>query len=117
MLQIKNRIPGLLACIVSRRSVDECAAELVGALRPEQNFFYPSVGNIPLGIEGLVVSGNLDTALPTGRTVVVESSGIIEGTAVDSQVIVVESFVSRSLAGASPVAVSVFVEDGAAGDD
>ena len=61
-----------------------------------------AVRHVLHGIEVLVLGGNLDTALPTGRTVVITSARVIECTTVDSEVIVVETFVHRSGCGAHP---------------
>ena len=65
------------------------------------------------GIEFLIGSGNLDAALPTGGAEVVVGAGVVDGGAVDGEVVVVETFVHRAFGGASPDTVLVLVEHGA----
>ena len=117
MLHVEDGELGfLLGGVVGRRDIDEGAAHLLGALGPEQDLLDSSVRDIAaLLVEGTVMGGNLDTALPTGRTVVVVRTGIVDDTAVNRQVIIMEALIHGTRSGSHPVTVVVLMKDGAAG--
>ena len=120
MLQIKHGIPrgllGLLAHLlaIERRCIDHGATYGLGALAPEQYLLDAAMRNVLQGIEVAVVGRNLDARLPANRSIVVAGTGIVERAAVDSKMIVMESFVHRGFGGADPYAILVLVEHGAA---
>ena len=72
VLEVEHRISHLgFVAVVGGRGIDKCAPQAVGALGPEQDLLYETVGNITLLVEGCIVCGNLYAALPTGRAIVV----------------------------------------------
>ena len=109
MLQIKDWI-FLLVLSVCRRSVDKCTTLSVCTWRVEQNLMNIAMRNVLKSVEVLVVGRDFDTALPTYRTVVVLSTWIVECTAIDSQVVVVETFVHRTIGCTFPNTILVLAE-------
>ena len=104
----------LLCLFVLGRGVDEGGLQHSGALRPEEYLLDVSVGNVLFGVEVSVMCWNLYSALPTGGAVIVGGTGVIEDSAVDREVIVVEAFVHGTIGCSGPEAVTVLSEDGSA---
>src|SRR5207344_2604773 len=92
----------------SRRSVDIGAARRSGAGRSKQYLLNLAMGDVLDGIEVRVLRRNFDAAFPARRTVKVQGSRIVEGAAIDGQVIIMEALVKRARRGAGPCAVRVF---------
>ena len=112
MLEIEYRISCIAVGIVLRRSVDEGSAEYSGAWRIEENLGHLAVRHILYSVEICIVGWNLDSALPTGRAVIVISSRIIEDSTVNSKMIVVETLVHRTCSSSGPYSVFAFDEIG-----
>ena len=113
MLEIEDGI-ALVVPAIGRRGVDEGLLEHIGALGPEEDLLDVSVRDVALLIECAVVCRDLDTALLTGGAVEVLSAGVIEGTAVDEDVIIVEALVHRTGSGAPPCSILTLGKYGAA---
>ena len=122
MLQIQNGIACLLELAVlalhelavTVGQIDIGSLHLASALRPEVHLLDVAVRNVLApGVEVLIGGGNLDTALPAAGAEVVVGARIVEHTAVDGQVVVVEARIHRTLSGASPHAVLILAEHGA----
>ncbi len=109
MLQIKNGIL-FIGLAIFRRSVNKRTPLHTGTRRAEQHLLNIAVRHILKGIELFVMSGNLDTALPSARTVIIERSRIIERTAVDYHVVIVETLVHWTLGSSHPRAVGLLFE-------
>ncbi len=123
MLQIEHGVACLLELAVlalhelavTVGQIDIGGLHLAGALRPEVHLLDVAVRNVLApGVEVLIGSGNLDTALPTAGTEVVVGAGIVEHTAVDGEVVVVETGIHRTLGGTCPHTVLILAEHGAA---
>ena len=52
--------------------------------------------------------GNFDAAFPARRTVIVLRAGVVEGAAIDGEMVVVKAFIERIGRGAGPNAVLPF---------
>ena len=114
VLEVEDRVL-LLVLLVLRGRIDEGALDGAGALRGEENLLDLAVGHvIAESIEGSIVGGNFDAALPTAGTVVVVRTGVVEDATVDGDVVVVEAFVHGAFRGAPPEAVVTLREVGAA---
>ena len=129
MLQVQNRITLQQSCFafldrlaflvdeltIRGRQIDVGGLHLAGALRPEVHLLDVAVRNVLApGVEVLIRSRNLNTTLPTAGTEVVVSARIVEHTAIDSQVVVVEAGIHRTLGGACPHTVLILAEHGTA---
>ena len=121
MLQIEHR--ELLLAVVCGGQIDKCAGTalaypmgIVGrsVLRGEVDLHYLSVGNILVSKEVLVGCGDFDTTLPTYRTIVVLGSWVVDNTAIDGQVIIVETWIHRAIGSTCPHAILILVEHSAA---
>ena len=123
MLQVEDGIACLLELAVlafhelavTTGQIDIGSLHLAGALRPEVHLLDVAVRNVLApGVEVLIRSRNLNTTLPTAGTEVVVSARIVEHTAIDSQVVVVEAGIHRTLGGACPHTVLILAEHGTA---
>src|SRR6185369_9659470 len=70
--------------------------------------------NVLQPIEVGVVGRDFDTAFPAYRSVEILRARIVEGAAVDVQMIIMEAFIQRAFRGAGPHAVGAFGQHGAA---
>ena len=68
-------------------------------LRGEINLYHLTVWNILVSEEVLVGRGDFYSALPTDRAIVVLCTWVVDQTAIDSQVIIVETWIHRAVGG------------------
>lgn len=88
--------------------------ETLGALTPEIDKAYFSVGYLLQGIEIFVGGGYLYAAFPSAGTEIVVGGGVVESTTVDGVMIIMEASVHGAVSLPEPHAVLAFVEHGAA---
>ena len=113
MLQVENR-EALLA-IVGRRQIDIGNLYQTCALRGEQHLNHLTMLHIDtVSIEILVGSRYLDTTLPTAAAKEVACTGIVNGSAIDSHMIVVETGIHRTFCCTLPNTVTILLQNGAA---
>ena len=80
----------------------------------EINLLNIAVRHLFHGIEIFVMSRNFNTAFPSARTVIILGTRIIKHTAVDSEVVIMESLVHRAICSTHPYTFFILAENCAA---